>query len=219
MKKIVFLFGLLTSFSVFAENPIIGVLDKVPYSTMAFIKTSPKLQELAEKAGGAVEYKNFTLEKGVVALKQGKIIALYPLTEHQASQFNLDKKYITSQEIGFAERKDNKINWEKVDELKELNVGLTQENLMDQKITDEILEKYTIKISDKVVLNTARTDVEAIKWLAGSRNDIIAIDRAVFDFQMRYNKDLTGLQYKIELTPQILDVNALYAVLSKKIQR
>jgi polar amino acid transport system substrate-binding protein len=113
---------------------------------------------------------------------------------------------IAQARTGFFKRKDKKIRFKKLEELKDYKIGVVEGYATSKKFdAADYLDKVKVKNLD-----------EGLKKLYNEEIDLMADSRAVGKYRLKIlEKEIPGIRKKIEFIRPVLAMNKLYVAVSK----
>ncbi|PID28545.1 MAG: ABC transporter [Candidatus Cloacimonadota bacterium] len=119
---------------------------------------------------------------------------------------------VCSGPLGFAERKDDPIEWETLEDLKKYNIGTVKEYVNTEDF-DIMLNGGEFK-SER-----ALNDLMNLKKIIKGRVDCAVIDKFVLQYFLKYESDLKESKDLLQFNEKILENRKIYVCFSKKTKR
>lgn len=111
--------------------------------------------------------------------------------------------------LGFAQRKDNPIEWQNLNDIAQLkSVGVVRGYVNSPGLDARIA-------SGNINADEAVSDAENIKKLSRMRVPIIVIDEQVFEYWLSHDEELMAVKDSVEMHPNLLDKKSLYLCFKK----
>ncbi len=110
--------------------------------------------------------------------------------------------------LGFAQRKNNKIKWTKLTDLKKYNIGTVQ-GYVNTAEFDKMAENKTLKVFPAV------DDVTNLKKLIAKRLDLVVIDKNVMNYLLNTDSSLKNNKNEVEFNSKLLEMKKLYICFRK----
>lgn len=110
--------------------------------------------------------------------------------------------------LGFAERKDNVIQWSTLNDLKELRIGIVQDYINTAEF-DQLVALNLLQVS------TTTSDLTNLLKLVNNRVDLAVIDRNVMEHLLKTNTVLFNNTDKAQFNTKMLENKNLYICFKK----
>ena len=110
--------------------------------------------------------------------------------------------------LGFAERKDNAINWTKLEDLAPYKIGVVQDYINTKRF-DEMVK------AEVLTAPTTLNDTTNLKKLVGRRVDIAVVDKHTMNFLFKTDPALARHAEEVQFNAKILAEKKLYICFNK----
>ncbi len=132
-----------------------------------------------------------------------------PAYESKERRFNsIISEPIETSPIGFAQHKEAKISWSKLDDLKKYRIGIVS-GYVNSVEFDKMVEKRELKTEEYI------DDATALRRLAMKRLDLVVIDRNVMNHILKYDETLKSEAANLSFNKKIIEDKKLYIAFRK----
>jgi len=166
--------------------------------------TSLVVKKAFEQAGYTVQIDVIPWNDAISRAGSGEYDGYFPEYYSRGIEQNfIFSKHIGDSPLGFAERKQNAINWKRIDDLKPFTVGV-----VDGYVNTEMLDQWIAE--EKLEAIKARDDVSNIFNLISGKTDLAAIDPYVFQYHLMNMEQLQNDKDLIRFNDTLLDLKACW---------
>ena len=189
-------------------------LDWPPYSSKSL------KQQGASVAVAKAAFKEMGYELKVTFYPWSRAVALAKDSKSDYSGYfpeyyseDTEKEFIYSEPmgsgpLGFAERKNNTIQWEQLSDLKEYKIGVVQDYINTTEFDDMVMKK-SLKTS------TTTSDTKNLLKLVNNRLDLAVIDQNVMNYLLKTDKALAKKSNETQFNMKILEDKKLFICFKK----
>jgi polar amino acid transport system substrate-binding protein len=191
-----------------APRVALSSLEWPPYTGTQLARqgaTSAVVRAALASMGYATEVATFPWNRAT-ALVRGKSDFIGYFPEYMSS--DVDAAFLLSDPIGsgplgIAEHADAPIQWETVDDLERLRIGV-----VDGYVNSE---QFDLRVrAGRQRVDYARSDSQNLLKLAAKRVPAILIDRRVFDYLTRHDAQVAAVAGKLRFNARLLEKKLLY---------
>ncbi len=217
MKKILMIFfTLILSFQiVFSEDKIVYFtsLEWAPYTGEKLSSQGMStliLQKAFEAEGYKIAVNFYPWERAVdTAKNKDKFMGYFP--EYYSKDIEGEFYFsdpIGEGPLGFVERKDNSIKWNKLDELKKYKIGTVRGYVNTEEFDKMAANK-------EMITEEVTNDLLNIRKVAGKRMPLAVIDKNVLEYYLNFDVTLTNIKNEVQFNPTILENKKIYVCFKK----
>jgi polar amino acid transport system substrate-binding protein len=214
MKKIAILLVIIFNISLLAKDKIvIATLNWPPYVGESLYKgglTTYTIQKVFESMGYETKVEYHSWKSALSLVKNNKnYYAVYPAyySKEREKQYHISQK-VGSSIVGFAQKKDNPIEYTSLKELKKYNIG-TVKGYINEREFDTLVKNGLLKVKP------VSSDLINLKKLVENRLDTLVIDKLNMQYLINSYEVLKEHKDSIELNKNILDEKHLYVLFKR----
>ncbi|MBL4799241.1 MAG: transporter substrate-binding domain-containing protein [Oleispira sp.] len=217
MKKILLVLSLILFNNLsYSADIVVNLtsLDWPPYSSKSLKQQGASVavaKAAFKEMGYELKVTFFPWSRAVALAKDGKSEYSGYFPEYYSE--DTEKEFIYSEPmgsgpLGFAERKNNVIQWEQLSDLKEYKIGVVQDYINTTEF-DEMVMRKSLKTS------TTTSDTKNLLKLVNNRLDLAVIDKNVMNYLLKTDKALAKKSNETQFNMKILEDKKLFICFKK----
>lgn len=217
MKKILLVLSLILFNNLsYSADIVVNLtsLDWPPYSSKSLKQQGASVavaKAAFKEMGYELKVTFFPWSRAVALAKDGKSDYSGYFPEYYSE--DTEKEFIYSEPmgsgpLGFAERKNNVIQWEQLSDLKEYKIGVVQDYINTTEF-DEMVMRKSLKTS------TTTSDTKNLLKLVNNRLDLAVIDKNVMNYLLKTDKALAKKSNVTQFNMKILEDKKLFICFKK----